>query len=117
MYLHPHPLFFGNNEYKALANAEKNAIEAILFRGIPNSQFRDPLVSVNEIEAHKTFPKYFDSLLGDGRYKTFLLSSIPTCAAQQYKGGKKTITTDVKINIRALRADLEQQGIIRKFGF
>jgi hypothetical protein len=33
------------------------------------------------------------------------------------KGGNKTITLDVKINYNSLRIDLEQNQIIRKFGY
>jgi hypothetical protein len=35
----------------------------------------------------------------------------------RYKGGKKNISVDVKINLVSLRKDLEENNIIRKFGF
>lgn len=110
---------FGNNRLKTIADAEKNAIEEILFRGIPGHSQKDPLVSVTEEEAKKNHQKYFKELLEEGRYKSFIISSIPTGEVQKVKGGKgnKTITVDVTVNLRALRSDLEQQGIIRKFGF
>lgn len=107
----------GKDKYESIANAEKNAIEALLFRGIPDSQQKDPLVLVTESDAKKNNKKYFDQLLGDKRYKTFIISSIQTIEPQNDKGRNKKNTVDVRINLRALRNDLEQEGVIRKFGF
>lgn len=60
---------------------------------------------------------YFNKFYKDKRYKTFVMSSIPTSDLTKHKGGKKSIAIDVKINLVALRKDLEQNNIIRKFGF
>lgn len=109
---------FGQNELTAITDAEKYAVESILFRGIPDSQLKDPLVNINENDARKNNKKYFDELLEEKRYKTFIISSIPTTKIHHVKGGggQKSISIDVSINLRALRTDLEQNGIIRKFG-
>jgi len=108
----------GINELSAISNAEKNAVEAILFRGIPNSQQKEPLVSVSEKEAKQIYKKYFDEFFAGERYKTFIYSSVPVSSSQFVKGGagKKTICIDVKVNLKALRQDLERSGVIRKFG-
>jgi len=44
------------------------------------------------------------------------MSSIPVSGLTKVKGGK-SITVDVKINLNALRSDLETFGVIRKFGY
>ena len=45
------------------------------------------------------------------------MSSISTSDLTKHKGGKKSIAVDIKINLVSLRKDLEQNNIIRKFGF
>ncbi len=107
----------GSNKHKARENAEINAIKALLFRGIPNSQQKEPLVSISEKDALEKHQLYFDKLLDEGRYKTFLLSNIPVTEAQRKQGNIWEVTIDVRINLYGLRTDLEYHNVIRKFGF
>ncbi len=107
----------GTNRYKAIEDAELSAIETLLFRGIPASQQKDPLAALNENEALQKHKEYFDELLGNGRYKTFIISSIPVGEMSRHKGATRQMPVDVKINLRALRSDLEQHNIIRSFGY
>jgi hypothetical protein len=107
----------GSNESEAISEAEKNAINVLLFRGLPESEQKSALVGTNEseeIEKHKT---YFEKFYTQKRYKTFFMSSIPVSDFAKQKGGAKSLTLDVKVNLAALRTDLEQNNIIRKFGF
>ena len=107
----------GSNEANAIMDAEKNAFNVILFRGLPASEQLNAIVGTNEAEEIEMHKEYFDSFYKEKRYQTFVMSSIPTSSLIKLKGGGKSISVDVKVNITALRKDLEQNNIIRKFGF
>ena len=106
----------GNNEGEAITDAIYNAFDVLLFRGLPESEQKNALIGTNENEERGKHKDYFEGFY-NGRFKSFVMSSIPSSDLIRYKGGKKGITVDVKINILALRKDLEQNDIIRKFGF
>ncbi len=106
----------GNSEGEAIGDAIYNAFDVLFFRGLPESEQKKPLVGTNENEERAKNKEYFDEFY-KGRYKTFVMSSIPTSELTKYTGGKKGIAIDVKINLVALRTDLEEHNIIRKFGF
>lgn len=103
---------YGNNRVNATADAQKNAFQVILFRGLPDSS---PLVE-NEGVAKVKSRDYFYEFFEKAQYKTFMMSSTESTNLISIKGGYK-ISVDVKINLNALRKDLEQNQVIRKFGF
>ena len=106
----------GINEEKALINAEQKVFDVLFFRGLPQSNQKLPMVGSDE-SAEKTKHKdYFNKFYDGKRHKTFVMSSIPVSGLTKVKGGK-SITVDVKINLNALRSDLETFGVIRKFGY
>jgi hypothetical protein len=107
----------GNNEEKAIINAEQKVFDVLFFRGLPESKQKLPLIGSNESEEKAKHKKYFDEFYDGKRHKTFVMSSIPVSNAVNVKGGQKQITVDVKINLSALRKDLETFGVIRKFGY
>jgi hypothetical protein len=107
----------GVNNEDAINDAEKNVFDVLLFRGLPKSEQKVPLIGTNEAEEKNKHKDYFNKFYSEKRYKTFVMSSIPTNDITKQKGGKKSIATDIKINLVALRKDLEQNNIIRKFGF
>lgn len=108
----------GKEQQEAINDAEKNMLRTLLFRGLPGSGQETPLLSVNEAECEQNYPDYWDSLWGDSmRYKTFVQSSVPISDLQKQQRGLYRIAVDVKINIKALRMDLEKQGLIRRFGY
>ena len=108
---------YGKSKGEAISSAEQNAIEQLLFRGMPGSQQAMPLVSIGESSAKSRYKRYFEELLTEGRHKTFILSSVPVSNFVKHDQAKRNITVDVRINLPALRSDLESQGIIRKFGY
>lgn len=108
---------YGNDRFMAINDAEQAAVKELLFRGVPLSQQKDALVSTNESESLRKNNSYFNELLSKGRYKTFIISSTPVSDISHYKGSLKQITVDVKINLYGLRKDLEQNNIIRPFGY
>ncbi len=106
----------GENQQEAITNAEKNSFEVLFFRGLPGSEQKIALIGINETEAKQKYQSYFDKFYNEQRYKTFLLSSIPANNLMN-NGRYKSIAVDIKINVTALRKDLEQFNVIRKFGY
>jgi hypothetical protein len=107
----------GSNQEEAIIDAEKNVFNVIFFRGLPESEQKIALIGTNESEEKEKNKDYFNKFYKDKRYKTFVMSSISTSDLTKHKGGKKSIAVDIKINLVSLRKDLEQNNIIRKFGF
>ena len=107
----------GNNEGKAIINAEQKVFDVLFFRGLPESKQKLPLIGSNESEEKEKHKNYFDKFYDSKRHKTFVMSSIPVSNATKIKGRQKQIAVDVKVNLSALRYDLETFGVIRKFGF
>jgi hypothetical protein len=97
-------------------NAEINAFNTLLFRGIPGTDLQNAMLGTNESEIKSKNSDYFKSFFNNNRYRTFIMSSNPTSSLFKEKGYNK-ITIVMKINIYSLRKDLEQNGVIRKFGF
>lgn len=101
----------------AIENAEVNVFNVLFFRGLPESEQKTALIGTNETEEMASHKEYFNTFYKGKRYKTFIMSSIPTTNLVRHKGGEKSISVDVKVNLVALKNDLEQNNIIRKFGF
>lgn len=105
----------GTNEETAIINAEQKVFDVLFFRGLPESQQKTPMVGNDENTEKLKNNKYFDQFYDGQRYKTFVMSSIPVSGLTKVKSGK-SIMVDVKVNLNALRSDLETFGVIRKFG-
>ncbi|WP_439131842.1 hypothetical protein [Polaribacter sp.] len=124
-------LGYGVNENAAIEDAQIRAIETLFFRGIPNSSISKPLVSYNEKTAKQKNPAYFNEFFGSKKFLTYISESIFVGGQKQKviatKINKKqakqemvdalVVAVDVLINVKPLRKDLEQNNIIRKFGF
>jgi|688.fasta_scaffold780609_2 hypothetical protein len=106
---------YGENQESAVEDAQKSAFKILLFKGIPGTELNIPLIQ-NENEATSKNSNYFKKLFDEGYYKTFLMSSTESSNLIKIKGNKK-ITVDMKINYNSLRKDLENNLIIRKFGY
>jgi len=107
----------GNTEEKAIINAEQKVFDVLFFRGLPESKQKIPMVGSDETSEKSKHKDYFDKFYDGRRHKTFVMSSVPVSKATSVKGGQKQIAVDVKVNLSALRNDLETFGVIRKFGF
>ncbi len=108
---------YGKKGTIAIEEATKNAFEVLLFKGIPNSANANPLVEGSETEAKKTHKKYFETFFSSKQYQTFITYSKVAIGPSHYSKGTKKVTVNIGINIKSLRAELENSGIIRKFGF
>lgn len=109
---------YGKKAKEAIENAEQAAVRTILFRGIPGSnQVENPLIGVNEEKIQKEHKAYFKELFEEKRCSSFILSTVPVSRFSKDATKKKCIVADIKVNLQALRSDLEQHKVIRKFGF
>lgn len=106
---------YGKNQSEALVDAQITAIKVLLFKGLPGTELNVPLIE-NENDANSKFSDYFQNLFQQGNYIKFIMSSTESANPVQKKGNK-TITLDIKINYNSLRQDLEQNQVIRKFGY
>ena len=86
---------------------EYGAIYHLLFRGLPNSNQTVPIISTSEEQTKQQFPAYFKTFIDNKRYQTFITSS-----TKNSNGSRRIV-----INTKALKQDLEQNAIIRKFGY
>lgn len=86
---------------------EYGAIYHLLFRGLPNSNQTVPIISTSEEQTKQQFPTYFKTFIDNKRYQTFITSS-----TKNSNGSRRIV-----INTKALKQDLEQNSIIRKFGY
>ncbi|MGV1012468.1 MAG: hypothetical protein ACOYBS_08470 [Flavobacterium sp.] len=106
---------YGNNNQTAISNAQKNALSVLMFKGLPGSELRVPLVD-NENESKNSNPTYYKNLFENGYSNTFIISSDIISPLVDYNNTKRLIV-NIKININSLRRDLETNKIIRKFGY
>ena len=107
----------GYNARRARLDAERQAVYNLLFRGYPDSQQKTPMIGYSEAEITRQHKDYFTMMfgmteLGENRYRSFIIGSKPSG-----RFGRNQLDVDVTINLRALRSDLEQRGVIRKFGY
>lgn len=105
---------YGKSEADAVADAGRYAVEQLLFRGVPNSNQRNPLIGTDESTAKKQYKTYIDDFFNNERYLTFLTLTTPIDSGKDR--GTYWTEADITINLRALRMDMEQAGVIRKFG-
>lgn len=98
----------------AIEEAEKQAFETLLFRGVPGSQVPNAMIGTDESEIKSKYKDYFQDFYGNRRCRTFIMSS-----SKSYSGRKQaftSVTLELKINFHALRKDLENKGLKRGFG-
>lgn len=105
---------YGKTNADALVDAGKYAVEQLLFRGIPNSNQSNPLIGTDEATAMSLHEAYLTELFGRERYLSFLTLTTPVDGGKEC--GNFWTVADITINLRALRMDMEQAGVIRKFG-
>ena len=97
----------------AITYAELNAIENILFKGIPNSGQESAMIP-NEMKAVKANAGFFNELLDKGGYRRYIMESHLVSKAK-----KKRVhfaNQSIRVDVQALRLFLEQNKVIRKFG-
>jgi hypothetical protein len=106
---------YGKSHSEAIIDAQINTFKVILFKGLPGTELNIPLIE-NEKTATSEHPEYFQKFFDYNYYQSFIMLSTESSNLIKTKQGKK-ITVDLVINIKSLRIDLEQNQLIRKFGF
>jgi len=101
---------------EAMEEAEKYVFYYVFYRGIPGSSLKTGLIDIPESEAEQKFKEYFDAFY-KSRYQTFITVVNQNGDVMKMKHKEKNISFDMTVNVEALRRDLEQNQVIRKFGF
>lgn len=106
---------YGKNAKKASADAEINVLKAIIFKGIPDTQQSVPMIRDTEDATYSKNQGFWNNFW-NGDYQNFITRSVIVRKFGKDDNKQKSITLEVTVNIRALRQDLQKNGIIRKFG-
>ena len=106
---------YGKDRLAAVTDAQINAFKVVLFRGVPGTNVGIPLVE-NEQEATSRNPYYVSRFFDQQIFRNFMVAYEESSSLTRAYGTNR-ISVDVKINFIALRRDLEQNNIIRKFGY
>jgi len=108
---------FGKKKQQSLKEAAAGAFYNLLFRGIPGSQQDLPMIPDENTGRNN---RYVKDLL-DGGYSAFVVENTLLREEPRKKkkdGAKGVLTTHtMTINCDALRRYLEQNNVIRKFGY
>ena len=112
---------YGIRKLELQENAERNALETLLFRGIPSSEQNLPLVSEEQQATYRSQPGYLRAFFDEKKYRQFITRSDAQGAVQATRTTDqrktKSQTWLVGINLPALRRDMEANRVIRKFGY
>lgn len=108
-------LGYGKKASVASKDAELSAIKALLFVGIANSKYNVPLIQDIESDVEFKNQRFFEDFYNEG-YRNFIESSIVVTPFGKNSLKQKCITIDVSVRVVQMRAYLEKNGIIRKFG-
>lgn len=105
----------GRNTDQAVRNAKADAIKAVLFQGIPNSDLVKPIILDQEIFEKKSI--FFESFFKNEKYLDFLTIANDGGIAGEDRikfNGKYKIGVIVSVNKKLLREYLEHNNIINK---
>ena len=114
----------GKNITEAKLDAKRNAVYSILFKGFPSANginstdLRPMITNPNAEQEYKDYFKKFFS--DDGKFLQYVrfaddLGRVALGDAVSTKKGQK-VAVVVVVDKRALRQEMENQGIIKKFG-
>lgn len=106
---------YGKNAKKASDDAEISVLKALIFTGIPNTQQSVPMVNETEAASRSRHGKFWNNFW-NGQYKNLITRSVIVRKFGKDENKQKSITLEVTVNTRALRQELERNGVIRKFG-
>lgn len=107
---------YGKKASIAATDAELSAIKTLIFHGADGVKRCLPLIKEDKASVEKKFSKEFKNLY-ENDFKDFISSSVVVTQFGKNSLKKKCITLDISVRINQLRTYLENNGIIRKFGF
>lgn len=106
-----------NTQKQAIEEAKKNAIRALLFKGVPNSPDMRPIIS--QPGAEQQHRQYFETFFAKGgTYQRFIskVNDAVDPADRIHTGKQYKVGVVVAVNRNELIKELEAAGIIKKFG-
>ncbi len=104
---------FCRNKKYVDAEAQCVAIKTVLFNGIPNTQYKKPLLDEGEYTSYDEHPVYFENLF---TYRFFDFIQSYRMLSKFRKANDKSTVYEVKVKIIQLRKDLEKNNIRRNIG-
>jgi hypothetical protein len=105
---------YSTTSRNSILEAERNAFKVIIFKGLPGSDLTVPLVD-NESNSMSQNKVYYDRFFDSG-YRSFIMNRNENYLPKKNRNGFQSEVT-LKINLESLRRELEQNQIIRKFGY
>jgi hypothetical protein len=106
---------FSNKMDDCQSEAEKNIFEVILFRGISGSDLQNPLIE-DEQKSKENNKEFFNNFFEKKYYRNFISSKVEMIENTKPTKGGYTCLIKFSVNLNSLKTNLEQNGIIRKFG-
>ena len=108
---------YGATPAEAERNTYESAFTAILFRGVPAfAALRLPMIE-NETTARKDKAAFFRGFFSQGYQQFIKQHGSSTRAGRADQSDQVIMQRSISINYEALRRHLENEGIIRKFGY
>jgi len=98
---------------EASSFAERNAIENLLFKGIPKSNAESPLIA-DEHESLRRNKRFYDVFIMQKEYEKFIMES--SISSEAGNPGQYRVTQYIELDLKAMRKHLESNKVIRKFG-
>ena len=105
---------FSKDKNTVDADAQRAAIRTILFDGIPETQYRKPMLNDGEKTLTEQHPTYFYKLFND-RYTDFIIDYSMLSKFKKADKDKSTLY-EVRVKILQLRKDLEKNNIRKQIG-
>ena len=105
---------FSKDKSTVDADAQRAAIWTILFDGIPETQYRKPMLNDGEKSLTEQHPTYFYKLFND-RYTDFIINYSMLSKFKKADKDKSTLY-EVRVKILQLRKDLEKNNIRKQIG-
>lgn len=108
---------YGKKASIAAKDAELSAVKTLLFIGVENAQCNIlPLIQEDKENIENKFQQFFNDFYKK-EYQSFVESSVIVSPYGKNALKQKSITLDVCVRVKQLRTYLENNGIVRKFGF
>ncbi len=107
---------YANTPENAIIQAKRNAVHAIIFKGITVGQgcMKNPLVT--NIDAAQNFRKYFDEFFAPAGKYLYFVALTGEGVQDRIRVDRRTYKVGINVSVMsaALRKELESAGIINK---
>ncbi len=108
---------FGEKKPEAFEHAVSTTFRQLLTRGIAGSFQYKPMLGSKPNAVMAKHQAFFDSFFAEKTYTSFLIAQEASRFSRKTKKRIPNLTVRLEVNVSSLRAYLEEQGVVRKFGF